>query len=103
MGKEFQSLMVSGRKEEPLYWVLVVSWVNCLSWVRRSRDCIYIYVCVCVCLCACVRACVRVCVCVCVFHLSRRRAVTTGHRVPVTAACVHGCHWLTVAKIETLH
>ena len=29
MGNEFQSLMVFGRKEEPLYWVLVVSRVNC--------------------------------------------------------------------------
>ena len=35
MGNEFQSLMVLGRKEEPLYWVLVVSRVSCLSWVRR--------------------------------------------------------------------
>ena len=35
MGIEFQSLMVFGRKEEPLYWVLVVSRVSCLSWVRR--------------------------------------------------------------------
>ena len=35
MGNEFQSLVVFGRKEEPLYWVLVVSRVSCLSWVRR--------------------------------------------------------------------
>ena len=32
MGNEFQSLLVFGRKEEPLYWVLVVSRVSCLSW-----------------------------------------------------------------------
>ena len=35
MGNEFQSLMFFGRKEEPLYWVLVVSRVSCLSWVHR--------------------------------------------------------------------
>ena len=35
MGNEFQSLMVFGRKEEPLYWVLVVNRVNWLSWVHR--------------------------------------------------------------------
>ena len=35
MGSEFQSLMVLGRKEEALYWLLVVSKVNCLSWVCR--------------------------------------------------------------------
>ena len=29
--------MVFGRKEEPLYWVLVVSRVSCLSWVRRDQ------------------------------------------------------------------
>ena len=33
MGNEFQSLMFFGRKEEPLYWILVVSGVRCLSWV----------------------------------------------------------------------
>ena len=38
MGSEFQSLMVLGRKEEPLYWVLVVSRVNCLSWVAGYAE-----------------------------------------------------------------
>ena len=36
MGCEFRSLVVLGRKEEPLYWVLVVSRVSCLSWVGAS-------------------------------------------------------------------
>ena len=36
MGNKFQSLVVLGRKEEPLYWVLAVSRVSCLSWVGVS-------------------------------------------------------------------
>ena len=38
IGNKFQSLMVLGRKVELLYWVLVVSTVSCLSWVRRWHD-----------------------------------------------------------------
>ena len=36
MGNEFQFLMVFWGEEEPLYWVLVVSRVSCLSWVGAS-------------------------------------------------------------------
>ena len=35
MGNGFQSLVVVERKEEPLYWVLVVSRVSCLAWAVR--------------------------------------------------------------------